>query len=327
MKKEMLRNGLFITLTLILLAIFLTSIYSTNDKNNKEVTLISHDSFVISPDLINEFEKTSGFKLRLLKAGDAGALTNKLILTKNSPIADVVFGIDNTLESKALKAKLIDGDLRATDYGDVCFNYDKYWFAEKKIVPPKSVNDLILPAYRKLVVIENPNTSSTGLSFLAATTDKYGSSWQKYWLALKENDVKVDDGWDKAYNIDFSGSAGKGKFPIVLSYATSPAAEVRNGESQIANILDGCFRQTEFVGLLNRAKNKKGAKALIDFLLDKRFQSSFPETMYMYPINDQANIPNDWKKFNSEPSRTYGDNLDFANQSETWLKEWNKIFA
>lgn len=303
-------------------------VYFTGNNKPKDVILVTHDSFVMSKEFIADFNRTTGYKLKLLKAGDAGSLTNRLILTEAAPIGDAVFGIDNTFAGLATSKDIIEGSLTPTDFGDVCFNYDKDWFTKHKVPVPTSVNDLILPAYRKLTVIENPNTSSTGLSFLAATVDKFGDSgWQTYWRSLKDNDVKVDNGWESAYYTDFSGSSGKGAYPIVLSYASSPADEVRaNGQSQTAAILDGCFRQTEYVGVLKNAKNPAGAAAVVEFLLSSKFQASFPSTMYMYPIVTGTQIPKAWSKFTQVPQHPYGGKLDLNANRKTWLKAWSAIF-
>lgn len=294
-----------------------------------DVTLVTHDSFVMSPQLISTFDASTGFHLKLIKAGDAGSLTNRLILTKNSPIADAVFGIDNTFSGLANKSGIIDGKFTATDFGFVCFNYDKNWFADKKIDAPTSVSDLILPKYKGLTVLENPKTSSTGLSFLAASIDKFGAnSWEKYWTSLKNNGVKVDDGWESAYYTDFSGSSGKGKYPIVLSYGSSPADEVRsNGQSQTASILDGCFKQTEYAAVLKGSKNPLGAKAIINFLLKPEFQKTFPTSMYVYPIDKSVELPATWQTYTQKPTKSYGGNLDFNANRPQWLAQWSAIFA
>ena len=312
----------------MLIAVVFSAVYLTGTRKSKDVILVTHDSFVMSKELIADFDKSTGYKLKLLKAGDAGSLTNRLILTKTSPIADAVFGIDNTFSGLAQSNGIISGNLQATDFGDVCFNYDKNWFAQHKVTPPKSIKELTLPTYKNLTVVENPNLSSTGLSFLAATIDELGaSSWKSYWSDLRNNGVKVDSGWDTAYYTDFSGSSGKGSYPIVLSYASSPADEVRaDGQSQTAAILDGCFRQTEYVAVLNHAKNPNGAKALINYLLSSKFQSSFPESMYMYPIDRNVKIPSQWQKSTQVASRTYGDHLDFAKNRKNWLADWSRIF-
>ncbi len=283
----------------------------------------------MSKDQIASFDKVTGYNLKLLKAGDAGSLTNRLILTKGAPIADAVFGIDNTFASLATKSGVIDGNLRATDFGDVCFNYDKNWFASHQIPVPQTIMNLADPKYKGLTVVENPKLSSTGLSFLAATVAKFGEGgWQTYWQALKANQVKVDNGWDAAYYTDFSGSSGKGNYPIVLSYSTSPADEVRsNGQSQTGTILDGCFKQTEFVGVIKGAKNPAGAQAVVKYLLSTGFQQTFPGAMYMYPILKGTPIPNSWSKYATLPTDTFGDTLDFATNRKAWLDAWSSIFA
>lgn len=300
----------------------------SGNKAPKDVVLVTHDSFVMSKELIADFNKTTGFRLRLLKAGDAGSLTNRLILTKATPIGDAVFGIDNTFAGVATSNHVINGPLSATDFGDVCFNYDKAWFTKKKFAVPSSISELTLPKFKGLTVIENPNTSSTGLAFLAATVDMFGnSSWPSYWQSLKKNGIKVDNGWEAAYYTDFSGSSGKGAFPIVLSYASSPADEVRaDGQSQTATILDGCFRQTEYAGVLKNAKNPDGAAAVVKYLLSPKFQASFPGTMYMFPIVKGTPIPSSWSQFTEIAPHTYGDKLDFNANRKSWLAKWSAIF-
>ena len=297
-------------------------------KAPKDVVLVTHDSFVMSKELIADFNKTTGFRLRLLRAGDAGSLTNRLILTKASPIGDAVFGIDNTFSGVATSNHIIHGSLKATDFGDVCFNYDKTWFSQRKFAVPASVSELTLPKFKGLTVIENPNTSSTGLAFLAATVEIFGNSGLlSYWKSLKNNGVKVDNGWEAAYYKDFSGSSGKGAFPIVLSYASSPADEIRaNGQSQTAAILDGCFRQTEYAGVLTNAKNPKGGAAVVKYLLSQKFQAYFPRAMYMYPINTSTPIPSSWSQFTQIAPHTYGDTLDFNANRKSWLGTWSAIF-
>lgn len=294
-----------------------------------DLTVVTHDSFVMSDALLAEFKAQTGITVHLVKAGDAGALTNKLVLTKDAPIGDAVFGIDNTFAGVASANKVIDGELTAIDYGDVCMNYDKEWFAAKGVAAPTSIEQLTLPTYKGLTVIENPNTSSTGLSFLVATVDKFGESgWDDYWKSLKANDVKIDAGWEDAYYTDFSGSSGKGAYPIVLSYASSPAYEVRaNGESGTASILDGCFRQTEYAGVLSNAKNPAGAKLFVEFLLTDSFQTTIPEAMYMYPISTKVGLPADWSKWAQVAEKPLGTKLDINANRKNWLAAWSAIFG
>ncbi len=312
------------TLTIAITALTIGSVQAIP----KEVSLVTHDSFVMKKRLVADFNRSTGYRLNLIKAGNAGSLTNRLILTKGIPIADAVFGIDNTFAGLATSNDLIDGSLTAINFGDVCFNYDKLWFANHKISPPTSVKQLIEPTYKGLTVIGNPNTSSPGLSFLAASVEIFGESgWQSYWTSLKKNDVKISSGWSSAYFVNFSGSSGKGAYPIVLSYASSPAAEVRaNGQSQTASIMDGCFRQTEYAGVLKNAKNPLGAAAVVKYLLSSKFQSSLPRAMYMYPIVKDTPLPRKWQRFATLATRTYGDTLDINTNRKSWLTQWNAIF-
>lgn len=293
-----------------------------------EVVLVTHDSFAMDASLIQQFESSSGFRLKIVKAGEAVTMVNKLVLTKEQPIGDAVFGIDNNLSELATSNGLISGKLTAVDFGDVCMNYDLHWFAERKIAVPESIRQLTAAKYRNLTVVSNPGTSSSGLAFLATTIDVFGEDgFLAYWSKLKSNGLKVVAGWEDAYFTEFSGSSGKGDYPIALSYSSSPAFEIRDdGKSQTASILYDCFRQTEFVGELNGAKNSAGAKALIKFMKAKEFQTALPEAMYVYPIDPNIPLPADWQKFAPSALTLVGDELDVAGNRTRWLKSWSNLF-
>ena len=269
------------------------------DQAATKVTLVAHDSFAISDESIAQFQEASGFALEIIRAGDAGSLTNRLVLTKDSPIADVVFGIDNTFRGIADENGIIEGDLDPVDYADVCFNYDRLWFEKRGMTPPSSWRDLTKPAYNSLTVVTNPLSSSPGLAFLATTVAAFGEqSFEQYWKELRDNGVMVAAGWEEAYFTYFSGSSGNGEYPIVLSYSSSPAAEIReDGKSQTAPLLEECFRQTEFVGTLAGASNPEGAKALVEFLLSESFQNS-----------------------------TIGEDLSISTHRVKWQTKWSAIF-
>lgn len=304
---------------------------SFGDATPNEVTVVTHDSAVFTDEVIAEFKKQTGITIKQIKAGDVGAMTNKLVLTRDNPIGDLVYGIDNTFSPIAIDSELIDGALEPVDFGDVCLNYDKAWFANNEQVPPTSIADLTKQQFKGLTVITNPNTSSPGMAFLAATVSMFGSNgWEQYWRALKANDVKISGSWEDAYFTDFSGSTGKGAYPIVLSYSSSPAFEVRDsgdfaGESQTASVLDGCFRQTEYVGVLNHAKNPDAAKKLALFLLNDPFQSTIADTMYMYPILSSVELPKTWQEFAPSAKNTFGDQLDISANRLDWLSKWSEI--
>jgi thiamine transport system substrate-binding protein len=298
------------------------------EQTASKVTLVAHDSFAISDESIAEFEAASGFELEIIRAGDAGSLTNRLVLTKDSPIADVVFGIDNTFRGVADENGIIEGELVEVAFGDVCFNYDRVWFEERKITPPNSWRDLTRPEFNSLTVVSNPLSSSPGLAFLASTVAAFGEpEFEQYWRELRDNGVRVAAGWEEAYFTEFSGSSGNGDYPIVLSYCSSPAAEVReDGKSQTVALLDEGFRQTEFIGVLAGTKNPEGAAALIEFLLGDSFQNTMPGLMYVYPVNPNATIPAEWAEFGPAANSTIGEDLSISTHREKWQSKWSEIF-
>jgi thiamine transport system substrate-binding protein len=296
---------------------------------NHEITVVTHDSAVFDETLLAKFTKETGIKVTQVKAGDAGAMTNKLVLTKDAPIGDLFYGIDNTFASVADENKIVDGQMTAIDFGDVCFNYDKTWFSTHEQTAPTSISDLTKPEFKGLTVVTNPATSSPGMAFLAATVSVFGNSgYQQYWRALAANDVKVAAGWEDAYFTDFSGSSGAGDYPIVLSYSSSPAFEVRdNGESQTESIMDGCFRQTEYAGVLANAKNPSDAAKFIEFLTSTEFQATLPDTMYVYPAVDSVALPEAWSTWAPAASAPVGGELDIAANRKTWLENWSAILG
>jgi thiamine transport system substrate-binding protein len=324
--------------------------------DSKTVTLVSHDSWAASKDVIAAFEKQSGYKVQVLKDGDAGQAVNKAILTKDNPQGDVFFGVDNTLLSRALDNGLfqsyeakgaerieaayrVDQDkhrVTPIDTGDICVNYDKKYFADHELAPPKSFDDLVKPQYKNLLVTENASASSPGLGFLLGTAAQYGDTgWEGYWKKLKANGVKVVDGWEQAYNEEFSGSSSgkkaKGDRPLVVSYASSPPAEVVFADPKPSTAPTGvaegtCFRQVEYAGLLSNARNAKGGKALLDFLIGKRFQEDMPMNMFVYPVTEDAQVPPEFVKYGPQAKDPQTmDPAKIAEHRDQWVKSWTSL--
>jgi len=290
------------------------------------VRLATHDSFAMSDALIAEFEQTTGYQLEIIRLGDTGTLTNQLALTKNAPIADAFYGIDNTFRSLAEKEGIAAGDFVEINYSDVCFNYDIAWFEQNNLTPPASWRELTKPEYKALTVVTNPRFSSPGLAFLATTFAGFETDMQtfEYWRNLRDNQVKVASSWEDAYFSDFTRYGGTR--PIVLSYASSPAAEVVDGVAGSAALLDECFRQVEYASTLRGAANTAGAAALIEFLVSESFQASLPEAMYVYPAVEGVAVPEAWAKFALPARSTLGDAQKLSQNREKWLKDWSDVF-
>lgn len=312
---------------LAFLAIALMALTGCASEENTLVRLAAHDSFVISDELINQFESDSGYELEIIRLGDTGSLTNQLVLSKNAPVADAFFGIDNTFLGRAESEGVIEGKPLAIDYSDVCFNYDIAWFEEQAITPPEHWRDLVQPEFKGLAVVSNPNFSSPGLAFLASTHAAFDTPAEvdEFWVALRENEVKVAGSWEDAYFADFTRYGGNR--PIVLSYASSPSAEVNeDGTAGSRALLDDCFRQTEFAGVIADSANSAGARALVEFLRGDSFQRSVPEAMYVYPAVEGISVPESWAQFALPATSTLGEDLDVNGNRDTWLADWSEVF-
>ncbi|WP_243060003.1 thiamine ABC transporter substrate binding subunit [Nocardioides sp. SR21] len=317
-----------------------------------EVVLVTHESFVLPKKLVKQFEEESGFDLEVRAAGDAGVLTNKLVLTQDNPLGDVAFGVDNTFASRALAEGVFapydatlpegaeqyllpgdgeDGEARAltpVDNASVCVNVDDTWFAEQDLAAPTSLDDLVDPAYEGLFVTPGAATSSPGMAFLLATIGAYGEDgWQDYWSELMDNDTLLTDGWSDAYQVDFTQGGGKGDRPIVLSYDSSPAFTIADdGTSTTSALLDTCFRQVEYAGVLEGAANPAGAEALVDFLLSPDVQAALPESMYVFPVDASVELPAEWAEFAEQPTEPITvDPEAIAEGRDDWLRDWSDI--
>ena len=335
----------------LLLSIFLLSGCSPKPSGPQTLTVMTHDSFAVTDTVVQAFEQANNAKVTFIKSGDAGAMLNKAILSKDSPLADVLYGVDNTFLSRAVAADIyepydspalkiipveyqLDATKRAlpVDYSDVCIIYDKAYFATHNLPIPQKLDDLTSSQYKGLLVTENPATSSPGLAFLLATIKHFGDSdYIGYWKDLRQNGLVVVDGWETAYYTNFSGSTGKGQQPMVVSYGTDPAAEVMfatspKSDSPVASILgpDTCFRQIEFVGILKGTVHRALAEKFVDFMLGQKFQADMPGQMFVYTILPNVTLPDAFVKYAQKASQpaVLAPDVIAANR-DAWIHAWN----
>lgn len=310
------------------------------------LVLVTHDSFALSEGTLEQFTDSTGIVVDVQSGGDAGELVNKLVLTKDSPLGDVVFGIDNTFASRAadngVLEEYVSGDvteaeeqyllpagsggeyLTPIDSGDVCVNVDHAWFEEAGLAEPETLDDLIDPAYEGLLVVEAANSSSPGLAFLLATIAAYGDGWYDYWSALVDNNVKVAAGWSDAYYVDFTGASEDGDRPLVVSYASSPPVTEPLGSTGV--LLDTCFRQTEYAGVIAGTEHPAEARQLVDFLFSTTVQNDIPENMYVFPVNSAAELPETWAEYAEIATDPFEiDPAEIDANRERWISEWAAI--
>ena len=333
--------------TLLLINIVLFT--ACTPKGPTRLTVMTHNSFAVSEALEFEFEQANNVDVIFLASGDTGAVLNKSILTKDAPLADVFYGVDNTFLSRALEAEIfepyaspllseipdafeLDPSHRAlpVDFGDVCINYDKAYFTGKNLSVPSTLEDLTKSEYKGLLAVENPATSSPGLAFLLATRAHFGDAYLDFWADLRENEVVVVDDWETAYYTNFSASSGRGPQPMVVSYGSSPPAEVIFAETPLndaptASIIgpDTCFRQIEFVGILAGTKNRALSEKFVDFMLSQKFQEDMPMQMFVFPVNQNAALPEEFVQYAQIPSQPASlPPEEIASMRETWISEW-----
>jgi thiamine transport system substrate-binding protein len=302
---------------------------SGSDDDSKTLVVATHDSWAMPKSVLGKFTKQTGITVKVQPQGDAGELTNRLVLTKDTPLADGFYGIDNTFSSRAVDAGIVAGDaLTPIDYSDVCVNIDDAWFAKRRLTPPKTLDDLTKPAYKNLFVTPGATTSSPGLAFLLTTIAAKGDGWQGYWKALMANGTKVVAGWSDAYEVDFTAGGGKGTRPIVTSYSSSPPFTVPEGGTTptTSALLDTCFRQVEYAGVLAGSDHAASMRKFIAFMRDKDFQSALPENMYVYPVDKAVALPADWKRFAPVSPTPYAvDPAEVTEHRSTWLREWRDL--
>ena len=312
----------------------------------KDLRVIVHSSFDLPKPLLAKFESEAGVKLKIVKGGDSGEMLNKLILTKKAPIADVVYGIDNAQAVKAKAADVLDayegissqgeskaefaGMAVAVDYGFVTLNYDKATVAKRGTPLPKSLEELTQPAYKKWLVVENPATSGPGYAFLLATIANMGEEKAfAWWKSMRGNGMKVAKGWTEAYYTDFSRNGGA--YPIVVSYASSPAAEVFYSKEKLTDsptaslFLPGAvFRQVEGVALIKGGKQRAEAEKFLEFMRTADVQEALQTTMWMYPIQSTTKRAEAMRfapepaKFESMPAAV------IAEKGAGWISRWTK---
>jgi len=312
--------------------------------------LLAHDSFTPTEGIFDSFTQETGIQVEIVRGGDAGTLVTKAVLATGNPEADVLWGVDNTLLSRALDAEVFvpylsvhrddleqaavalapNGEVTPVDSGDVCINYDKAWFSERNISPPLTLQALASSTYRNLLVVPNPVSSSPGLAFLLASIAEFGDDWQQWWATLRDNNVLIVESWSDAYYGHFT-AASDGTRPLVVSYASSPPAEVlfadpRPTEAPTAVAALTCFRQYEFAGILRGTRYEKAARLLIDFLVSPTFQNDLPLTQFVWPINGKAQVPREFLDYALRPESPLTiDPATIAARRAEWLDQFSDI--
>jgi thiamine transport system substrate-binding protein len=340
-----------------LIAALISAVVLSGCSQNEEsssVTLLTHDSFVVSDSLKAKFESETGLTLNIVQAGDTGTVVASAVLSAGSPTADVIFGIDNSLLTRALTSEVFEpykvtalSEIRAElledsqngmvtpiDFGDVCINVDTAFFEAKKLEAPTRLIDLLKPEYANQLVIQDPAASSPGLAFLVSMRQVFGSGWKKQLQQLKDNGVKIAGSWSDAYFGEFTRGGGSGTFPLVNSYATSPVAEYVYAEGEkptevsTTSFENDCFRQIEYAGILRGTQNRSNAEKLMEWLVSREFQSEIATNMFVYPSRSDIEIPAGFVKFGGKVKNPIELSAsEISLNIAQWLREWDEVMG
>lgn len=314
------------------------------------ITVDVHDAWNMPQTVLDEFTKQTGYKVRIVAHDGVAKLADEAALNAGKPVGDVIYGLDNSYAGRVVSAGALadyvapnqsprglslalDGDagkqLTATDFSDVCVNADDGWFTEHHLAKPASFDDLIKPQYAKLLTIPAASASSTGLAWLLGTISAKGDNWKTYWRTLLTNGANIASGWTQAYEGNFTAGGGKGTYPLVVSYSSSPPYTIPEGQTTptTSAILDTCFRQVEYIGVLKGSANLAGAKAFVNFMVGKQAQATIPENMYMYPADAQVAIPELWTKWAPLAGKTWPlSQAVIAANRDAWVSQWRALF-
>jgi thiamine transport system substrate-binding protein len=336
---------------LLLMTLILVAVACAQDEpvTPETLTLIAHDSFAggVDDDTFAGFTASTGIEVEVIAGGDAGSMVNQLVLTKDNPLADVAFGIDDTFLSRAvdegvftehdspLLEDTVDGVHSTTalvtsiDYGDVCINYDKEWFADSGLAVPSTLEELRDPTYAELLTVEHPATSSPGLAFMLATITEYElHGWLDFWEDLHAGGTRIAPDWDTAYYGEFTRYGGES--PMVVSYASSPPAEVIFAEEPVNEaptgvIEAGCYRQIEYAGVLDGTLYPDAAGHLIDYMLSVEFQETIPLTWFVFPANRDAELPEVFTENTTVPENPVRFAYEGMADREEWIAQWVSV--
>ncbi len=336
----------------VLLGATLTACGS-DDARATTLTLVAYESFTPPEGAFDEFTRQTGITVRIATAGDTGEMIAKAALTSGNPEGDVMWGVDTTFLSRAIDARVFDpyvsdaapirDELVATtedtvtpvDFGDVCVNYDVAALEALDLKPPTSWADLIDPKYANLLVTPSASASSVGLAFLLGSiADQGDDHWEDYWTALVDNGILVVDGWNEAYYTEFTRYGGTR--PLVVSYATSPPAEVIFATSPLptgapaptAVMESTCFRQVEYAGVLRGTDHVDEARSLVDYLVSAQFQSLLPESIFVYPSNSQVALPESFTLYaTAVTTPLFFDARYIETNRERLIEAWTRIVS
>lgn len=302
------------------------------------------------------FEEKYGIKVQVVRFSDAGVMLAKLIEeAKSGQVrADVVIGLDNVQIIKAKKEGILDPYVPPNindipewliesydpehyaipyDYGLIAFVYDTEHISDEEVAD-LTFESFYTTELGKTLVVEDPRTSSTGLSFLLyeiTVYEKYlHSDWKTWW---EKANPAVKKSWDDAFDAFYNE-----EYHIMVSYATDPAYSVFFYNSTRYKATLATYNgkpigwlQIEGIGLVKGAKHPEEAKKFIEWFLSPTVQEEIPLNNWMYPANKNVKLPEAYR-YAIDMSKVEVVNLkmseeEIAQNLDKWIEEWTSIMG
>ncbi len=348
------------SLALVLLALTAgctrpTSPPPTVDTTN--LTVLAPQSLVVDDEVIGRFEQESGISVLFRNIGPATDMVERIVEGGSVPSGwDLVYGIDNQQMVAAIEAGLfqpyaaagladvpdhleIDSSqhLLPVSHNYVMVNADRDYFEREDIDPPASLDDLRRPEIASLLALPSPETDQAGRGFLAATARYFGEdAFIDFWADLDEGGAQVAANWTEAYLGAYTvGSSGEGDRPLVLAYASAPAADAvftpGAGDSPPSVALDlpgAGFHQIDLVGIAADTPRVEQARALVEFLLGPEFQASVAQRMFAFPVLPDAETGQSFAEHARPPAEPV--NMEpsiLDDRMQSWLVSWQGAMA
>jgi len=246
--------------------------------------------------ILQEFEKATGIKVKFLRFSSGEALA-RVITEKNNPRVDVLFG--GPVETFA--AGIREGVFEP--YKPPSFsalparfkNPEGYWVAiaddplvfmsngkflkESALKPAASWDDLLNPAYKKMLQMADARTSGTAVTRIFSILEVNGRDETRafdYMKKLRRNVQLYTKSGGGTLPVGL-GQAGAGIFFIVDALDT----QAKGYEVLISFPREGIGTSAEAIALIKGAKNPELGKKLIDWAASPAMQSLYAK----YKIN------------------------------------------
>lgn len=277
--------------------LLLTVLVAGNEKPT--LTIYTYDAFSVSwgpgPKIKKVFEKEHHCNVKFVGMSSSIGALRKIQLEGKNTKADILLGLDTNIAQAANETGLFaahgldtshldlpvayeDSNFVAYDYSYIAFVYD----TNRLQKPPDSFEALAAMPEDFKIIIQDPRSSTPGLSLLLWVKEIYKEKAGEYWKKLAPHILTITKGWSESYGLFLKGEAD-----MVLSYTTSPAYHIideNRTNFKSAQFKEGHYGEIEVAAMLKSSKHKDLAKEFLRFLHSETFAEIIPTANWAYPV-------------------------------------------